>query len=287
MKIDGKAIAASLFTKLSKTVQKLQKKGITPHVAILLVGNDQASAAYVRQKELKASAIGAKATIYHLPEQTTEDMLLKKIQALSIDPTMHGIIVQRPLPKHINPKIINDATDPTKDIDAFCNQTLFDMPLAKAVFYTLEHIYYSEINKNNKDDRSYKKWLQTQSIIVIGKGETGGGPTIALLQKQGCRVNVIDSKTKNPEQQTKQADIIISTVGKEGIITASKIKKGVILLGVGMYRGTDGKLHGDYEEADIQNVASYYTPIPGGIGPINVAMLLQNLVYATEKQTSS
>lgn len=295
MRIDGKEIAAEIFTDLTRRVGELQKKNIVPHLVVVLVGNDPASESYVRQKDLKAKLIGAKASIVHLPSDISEKELLSTIEQFNNNNNVHGLIVQRPLPSHIKSHMVNQATDVNKDIDAFHKNSPFTMPLAAAVLKILEHV--QESIKSDKSTKSIKGetaspfdtsepfdtfplWLKSKNIVVVGKGETGGGPTIELLKKLGAHPHVIDSKTENAPLITEEADIIITTVGRDNVIRSENLKKGVVLIGVGMHKGDDGKLHGDYEEDDIKNTASFYTPIPGGVGPVNVAMLLKNLLDA-------
>lgn len=273
MKIDGKQIAQDIFEDLKTKVGELHKKNIIPHVAILLIGDDPASKAYVGQKEKKTKEIGAKASIYFLPNETTQDALIELINKLNNDPTIHGIIVQRPLPAHIDSETINQATSPLKDIDAFRKDATFPMPLPAAVLKIIESTYTGP---------SFEEWLKQQSIVVVGKGETGGGPIITMLKEMGITPQVIDSKTVDPDAVFANADIVISTVGKAGLLKPDRLKKGVLLVGVGMQKGEDGKLHGDYTEEEIKDIASFYTPIPGGVGPVNVAMLLDNLLLATQ-----
>ncbi|OGH18643.1 MAG: hypothetical protein A3F31_01550 [Candidatus Levybacteria bacterium RIFCSPHIGHO2_12_FULL_38_12] len=286
MKIDGKAIAREIFEELKIRVQNLKEQNIVPHLAIILVGDDPASVSYVNRKKKKGEEIGAAATMYNFPSNISTDTLLKLLKKLNEEPKIHGIIVQRPLPNHVDSELINQAVKPKKDIDAFRKDSPYLMPLASAVLKILEHIYSVISSASERSLASFemtKGWLKSQSIVVIGKGETGGGPVIAMLKKMGIQPCVIDSKTKNQELLTQNADIIISTVGKLNIIKSTELKKGVILIGVGMYKGIDDKLHGDYEEEDIKNIASFYTPVPGGVGPINVAMLLENLLQATKE----
>lgn len=298
MKIDGKAIASEIFDELTEQVTALKHKGITPHLVVILVGTDPASTAYVRQKDLKAQMIGAKATIVKLESEIENQELIDSIKRLNEDETVHGIIIQRPLPDHIDSEQVNQATDVSKDIDAFLPNSPFTMPLAAAVLEILQHVFIHGVDLvgdphrvpaanartsdggNERQDPKFIQWLQSKNIVVVGKGETGGGPTIELLKKHSIKPSVIDSKTENPKALLKQADIIISTVGKPGIIKPEDLKKGVILVGVGMHRGDDGKLHGDYDEEEIKDIAAFYTPIPGGVGPVNVAMLLKNLIQA-------
>jgi len=154
------------------------------------------------------------------------------------------------------------------------------MPLATAVLKILEKIHSST---PGVEPRNFINWLKSKKIVIIGKGETGGGPIIKMLKKINIEFKVIDSKTKTPEKFTKTADIVISAVGKPNILTAKMVKKGVILISVGLYRGKDKNLHGDYTEEKIKNIASFYTPTPGGVGPVNVICLLENLIQATRK----
>lgn len=286
MKIDGKHLGQKILEELKKQVSKLKTP---PHVAIVLVGNDPASASYVNQKIKKAEEVGIQSSVYRLPSTVSEKKLLLYLNDLNHLSTIHGIIVQRPLPKHIDSKKVDELTSPEKDIDGFNSQTKFPMPLPLAVMEILKQVHImssrtsktsvaiSEIASDSPRNDSFLPWLKKQNIVVIGKGETGGGPIIQYLKSMNINPIVIDSKTTNSEQITKNADIIITTVGKQGLIHKSNIKPGVILIGVGMSKGTDGKLHGDYNENEIKDIASFYTPIPGGVGPVNVAMLLKNL----------
>lgn len=280
MKIDGKAIAAHIFHDLQKQIDTLKQKNIIPHLAIILVGDNPASVSYVKRKKAKAEELRCSATIYHLQEETTENETLELINNLNDDPNVHGIIVQRPLPHSFNLERINQAVLPEKDIDAFHPDTPFEMPLAKAALLLLEYVY-----KQEKTTKTFTKWLQAKRIAVIGKGETGGGPIITLLKKYGVTPTIIDSKTHHPKDITKASDVIFSAVGKSNILTQDMLKNGVILISVGQHKQNDGKFHGDYEEQDVEHIASWYSPTPGGVGPVNVASLLQNLIEAVKKQT--
>ncbi len=277
MKIDGKAIAQELLDDLQKRVILLKEKNCIPHLAIILVGNDPASEAYVAQKQKKAEQIGMQATVIPLLATVSHEELLSEITTLNKNSFIHGVIVQRPLPKQIDGKEIDMAIDPKKDVDGFHKNSPFAMPLAEAVVKILQ------VAKTKAEDTSdFSTWLQKKRIVVVGKGETGGGPIITLLTKLGNKPEVIDSKTKNPNEQTKKANIIISAVGKTDVVKAENIENGVILVSVGLHREVDGKLHGDYEEEKIKNIASFFTPTPGGVGPVNVAMLLENVISAAE-----
>ncbi len=275
MKIDGKKIANKIIADLKKDIRSLKAKGIFPKLAIILVGDDPASVAYVKRKEIKAKEIGIKTVIKRFSPDISQESLLAAIQQFSKNNKTHGIIVQQPLPKHIDVEDIINSVAPEKDVDGFLENSKFEMPIANAVLEILINVY------NIKGGvAKVKDWLKAKKIVVIGKGETGGKPTINMLKKLGVKPQIIDSKTTNHELLTKKADIIISAVGKQNIITGNMIKKGVILISIGLSGGTDGKMHGDYEEQEIKDKASFYTPTPGGVGPINIAMLLKNLISA-------
>ncbi len=269
MRIDGRQIAAKIYEDLQERVGELEKKGVTPHLTVILVGNNPASVSYVSQKQKWAEHIGAKTTILNYPISIASVELQKKIHELNNDPTNHATLIQRPVPPHINIEKLELLVNPQKDIDGFHPNSPYTFPLALAIAKILEEIH---ILKKN------------QSIVVIGKGPTGGGPIIEHLTQLGLHPILIDSKTKNPDELTKKADIIISAVGKPSIISSQNIKKGATLIGVGIARDNNGKLHGDYDEQNIKNIAAFYTPTPGGVGPVNVAMLLYNLIETTKKQ---
>jgi methylenetetrahydrofolate dehydrogenase (NADP+)/methenyltetrahydrofolate cyclohydrolase len=280
MKIDGKAIAEEIFEELKKRVKKLQKEKIYPKLAIILVGTDPASLAYINQKEIKAKLMGTKTEMKPFPVNTSTSVLLKEIKKLNEDKKIHGIIVQQPLPKHVDVKKIINMIDPKKDVDGFHPDSHFQMPIVMAVLKILEKVYTSNPEIQNR----FIEWLKNKKIVAMGKGETGGKPVAQMFKKMKVAYDLIDSKTKNPEKITITADIIISAVGKPNILKPEMIKAGVILIGIGISRGKSAKLMGDYDQNEVKNIASFYTPTPGGIGPVNVAMLLKNTIAAAEKK---
>ncbi|MBF8249810.1 MAG: Bifunctional protein FolD [Candidatus Levybacteria bacterium] len=326
MKIDGKQIAQNILEDLKKQTEKLKEKNITPRLAIILVGNDPASIAYINQKELKAENVGIQTTIYNLDPATQNSELIKLINKLNQDKNVHGIIVQRPLPNQINKDEISLAVNPKKDVDGFNPNSQFQMPIAMAVLRILEEVYKTksearstkslpaklslakqagEINSNFQNSNvknvldfshfnfdivsnfefrysNFLSWLKSKKIVVMGKGETGGKPIINALQKLGIKPMLIDSKTMNHELLTKNADIIICAVGKANVLKPEMFKRGVILIGIGISRGESAKLMGDYDQNEVENIAAFYAPTPGGVGPVNVAMLLKNLILAAK-----
>ncbi|HYM65549.1 MAG TPA: bifunctional 5,10-methylenetetrahydrofolate dehydrogenase/5,10-methenyltetrahydrofolate cyclohydrolase [Candidatus Sulfotelmatobacter sp.] len=271
MKIDGKLIASEILLDLKKRVDVLKEKGITPHLYVILLINDDATLSYIKQKKLKSEEIGAKITIDESNPNVTTFELLDKIEKLNNDNTVHGIIVQRPLPKNLDEEKIKNAIIPEKDVDGFRIDSKFNAPVAEAVLKIVE----TAVENQNILD-----FLKSKKITVIGKGVTAGKPIINLFEKLNIKINIVDSKTKDKEKVLKESDIIISAVGKD-IVKKEELKQGVILVGVGMHTES-GKLKGDYNEEEIKDKVSFYTPTPGGVGPVNVAYLMKNLIETTE-----
>lgn len=276
MKIDGALLAQTLLENLKTEVSNLKQSNKTSMLAVILVGDDPASEAYVRQKKIKGESIGIQVSIFRYAKETTEKELLKKIEELNKDQHVSGIIIQQPLPRHINPEVLVTATNPQKDVDGFHPESKFSPPIAEAVLEILK-----EIAKQN--NFGIQEYLMGKTVVVVGKGPTGGTPIKEIFAENGVNTQVIDSKTPNPEEITGKADIIVSCVGKQGVLKKKNLKQGVVLISVGMSQGSDGRLHGDYNEEEIKDTASFYTPVPGGVGPVNVAMLLKNIIEASRK----
>lgn len=274
MIIDGKQIASGVLNDLKLRVEKLKTENIIPHLYIILLSDDGSSTSYVKQKILRGEEIGAKITLDRKNSDISTEKLLEIINNLNKDNLVHGIIVQRPMPATLNEEKIANSILPQKDIDGFNPNSKFDVPVALAIFKLLETIHKDNFNI----------WLKQQKICVIGKGITAGKPIAKSFEKIGIIPLIIDSKTNNRNEILKTADIIISTVGKKDIIKEPEIKNGVILIGVGLHKEEDEKFHGDFNEENIQNKALFYSPTPGGVGPVNVSMLLANLVKATENK---
>lgn len=277
MILDGKLIASEILGELKVRVDKLKKKGITPTLAVILMGDDASSIAYIRQKELKAKEIGAQIQIYKFDASVTESEIETLVKKLDADKNIHGIILQRPSPKQVNVNKLVEFISPQKEVDGFEIDSPYEIPVAKAVFVMLEKAF-----ENLKLEQDFISWHKTKNIAVLGKGETAGMPIINTFIKLGIDSKVIDSKTQNREELIKNADILISAVGKINIIDTSLLKKGVILIGVGLSTNNEGKTRGDFDMEKASEIASFYSPTPGGVGPVNVASLMKNLVEATE-----
>ena len=281
MKFDGKALALNIYEDLHQRVITLQKNNVTPHMAVMLVGDNPASVAYIAQKKKWAKFIGASVTEIHYPIETSTEQILKTIHDLNENRSVHGIIVQRPLPDHIDKDKTTTTTNPAKDIDGFHPDTTFVIPVAAAVVRILQEIYAEEKHSHN----DFFDWLKATPIVAVGKGDTAGKPIIEYLHTLDVNPVIVDSKTTNPDEIIKHASIIISSVGRKNVISKDTIKPGAILIGVGITKDREEGTIGDYDMNAIADIASVYTPTPGGVGPVNVAYLLDNLVTAAEKQT--
>lgn len=275
MLIDGKQIAAEVLQDLKSRVENLKKRGVFPKLAVVLMGDEKSSAIYVRQKELKAKEIGATVEIFKFDETVTNNEVETLVKKLNADLKIHGIILQRPTPKQIEIEKLEQLISSNKEVDGFGVNPTYEVPVAQAVLLMI---------KKTCGKKEFLNWLGSKNIVVLGKGETAGGPIINLLTRKGFSPTIIDSKTINKDSLLQNADIVISAVGKQNIINSSNLKKGAILIGVGMHM-EKGRLCGDYREKEIANIASFYTPTPGGVGPVNVSMLLKNLIEATEKSS--
>lgn len=308
MKIDGKAIAEKILEDLTRKVILLKKKGIVPTLAVILIGDNPASLSYIKQKQKTAERIGAKLILRHQTSDIRRQTLQDTIQQYNDDKSIHGIIVQRPLPKEssIDASVLLKV-NPQKDVDGFVSHSPFPVPVAKATITILNEIF--QLSRHSREDGNptqkswipdrarlaeskrvgddkkndgFENWLHQQSIAILGRGETAGKPIADYLARKQCATSTIHSQTPRPQELIRHADIVISCVGKDRVVTKDMIKPKSILISVGIWRDSEGKLHGDYEEEDIKDVASFYTPTPGGVGPINVACLMQNLVEAAK-----
>lgn len=298
MVIDGKKIASIIYDDLKKRALLLKQQGVTPHLIVILIGNDPASVAYVNQKKKWSEEIGILFSLVHYNQSIAKEELLQAIHHVNQDSSVHGIIIQRPIPQQIDQDQLLQIIDPQKDVDGFHPTSPFEVPVAQAVWKILEEIYKETKGPQGTKDPNeeispgtfgpfissgpFLEWLHSKNIVVVGKGETAGKPVIDFLKKQNLSTRIIDSKTENPELIMQSADILISAVGKPGIISANNLKQGAILIGVGITKDGEESLQGDYNEEEIKNIVSFYTPTPGGVGPVNVAYLLTNLIKAAE-----
>lgn len=268
-------------------IKNLLEKGVTPKIAIVTIGPEKAWQIYVGRKIKFADENNIEKVLVSLANPT-EEVLIGEIQQLNENPSIHGIIVQRPLPKEFDNNRIINAVKREKDIDGFRADSPFEVPVWMAILRVLEEIQELEAEGGHwlEQGFSIEVFLDGQNIVVIGKGESGGKHIIEGFTKLGMNPIVIDSATKAPEKILSQADIIVSAVGKK-VINPENLKNGVVLIGVGINRGEDEKLHGDYEVEEIKDIASYYTPTPEGIGPLNLTYLFKNLLEASSRNNTT
>lgn len=278
MVVDGRALAEKIHEKLREETEALKTSGTTPHIAIVTFKTSEAAwASYVGQKIKLAQNLGAKASLTELQTDSKEEFK-ETMKRLNSNPNIHGIIVQRPFPETFDKQMVIESVVPEKDIDGFRKDSNFEYPIWRAVEYIVRHAARLD------GASSLDMWLKGKNVVVVGKGETGGLPMIEGMRGLGVKPQIVDSKTENREEILKKADLIICAAGRSGVVRPEEIKKGVVLIGIGMHREEDGKLHGDYEAQEIEQIASYYTPIPGGVGPVNVAFLFMNLLNAAKQQ---
>ena len=275
--IDGKVISASVKERVKGEVAKLNQKGITVGLAVIIVGEDPASKVYVSNKKKACEALGIISREYALPENTTEQELLDLIKELNADPEINGILCQLPLPKHLDEKLIINSIDPEKDVDAFHPVNVGKIMIGDFYFLpstpagVMEMLEYEGIDVTGKN------------CVVIGRSNIVGKPMNMLLLHKNGTVTICHSKTKNLAEICKNADILVAAVGRPNFVTADMVKDGAVVIDVGINR-VDGKLCGDVDFENVKDKVSAITPVPGGVGPMTIAMLMQNTLTAAKKQ---
>ncbi|MBI4064884.1 bifunctional 5,10-methylenetetrahydrofolate dehydrogenase/5,10-methenyltetrahydrofolate cyclohydrolase [Candidatus Gottesmanbacteria bacterium] len=285
MKIDGKAIADRILNTLADKVVVLKNRGIVPTLAVIQVGDNPSSTTYILQKKKAADRIGARIIHTKFPTDVTVDEINKTIERYNNDVSIHGLIVQHPLPDTLGKSIVLHSAILSKDVDGFLQKSPYPVPVAQAVLTILEEVFKGEKEKGNVNEVSFEVWLKNQPVAVLGRGETAGKPIFTSLENRGCATSLIHSQTPDPSEVTKKMTIVVSCVGKERVITKEMVTPKTILIGVGLWRDRGGKLRGDYNEGEIKDVVAYYTPTPGGVGPVNVSCLMQNVLLASSSST--
>lgn len=277
--IYGKEVAQQLRAEMKTVVEKMKANGINPHLTVILVGDDPASHSYVRGKEKASQEIGIASKVIKMPEETTEEALLDTIHTLNSDDTVHGILVQLPLPKHIDEERVIAAIAPEKDVDGFHPINVGKMILGQDTF--LPCTPHGIIKLLEAIDAE----IEGKHVVVIGRSNIVGKPMGQLLLNWHATVTYCHSRTKNLKAITQLADILIVAVGRANMIDASYVKEGAIVIDVGVNRTADGKLTGDVDFASVKEKASYITPVPGGVGPMTITMLLDNTIKAAQRLT--
>ena len=268
--IDGKAIAAGLYEEMQREVAELEKTyGRRPGLTVIIVGEDPASQVYVRNKEISAKKVGFVSDVIRLPEQTPQDELLAVIARLNADPTVDGILVQLPVPKQIDKDAVIAAVSPEKDVDGF-----FGMKSG----FTMKQGYVAPCTPRACIHliKAIGETIEGKHALVVGRGELVGNPVATLLLNENATVTIAHSRTRNLGEIARTADILIAAVGKPKMITADMIKPGAVVLDVGVSRDADGKISGDVDFEAAKDVAGWITPVPGGVGPMTIAMLIRN-----------
>ena len=276
--LDGKALSAQCKESIRKQVEELAAKGCRPGMAVVLVGENPASKVYVRNKEKDCQECGIYSAMYHLPEETTEKELLELLDTLNHDTSIHGILVQLPLPKQINSQRVIEAIDPAEDVDAFHPTNVGYLTQGMPRFAPCTPAGIIKLMEAYQIDPAGKH------CVVIGRSNIVGKPMALLLLQRNGTVTICHSGTKDLKEQTLQADILVSAVGKTGFVTADMVKEGAVVIDVAMNRNAEGKLCGDVDYAAVSQKASAITPVPGGVGPMTRVMLLENTLTACRQQ---
>ncbi len=278
--IDGVKLAAVIREDVAKRAAALTKQGVKPGLAVILVGQDPASQVYVKNKVAACEKAGLHSVLEQYPADMTQEALLSRIQTLNADRTIHGILVQLPLPKHIDAHRVIETIAAEKDVDGFhvsnAGLLMTGTPLFRPCTpYGVMKMLESE-----------QAALRGAVAVVVGASNIVGKPMAMLLQSAGATVTICNSKTRDLAWHTRNADIVVVATGKPGMVTGDMIKPGAIVIDVGINRGADGKLCGDVDYASAKEVAGAITPVPGGVGPMTIAMLLVNTIEAAERVQS-
>lgn len=274
--ISGKAVSAAVKERIAAETQELKKLGVTPGLAVVIVGDDPASRIYVDNKKKDCVQVGFYSEEHALPAQTTMDELLRLIDRLNRDDKIHGILVQLPLPEHLDQRAVLEAIDPSKDVDAFHPSNVGRIMIGDYRFLPCTPAGVMEMLASENIPVAGK------NCVVIGRSNIVGKPMAMLLLHQNGTVTICHSRTKNLADICRQADILVAAVGKAGFVTADMVKPGAVVIDVGMNRNADGKSCGDVDFAAVEPVASYITPVPGGVGPMTRAMLMKNTLTAAK-----
>ena len=276
--IDGKAVSTRIKEGLKQEVTALKEKGINPVLAVIIVGDDPASRVYVNNKKKACEEIGVYSEEYALPAESTQEQLLELIDTLNTRTDISGILVQLPLPKHIDEKTVINAINPKKDVDAFHPVNVGKIMIGNFDFLPCTPAGVMELIRLTGIEVAGKE------CVVVGRSNIVGKPLAQCLLNKNATVTICHSRTKNLKELTKQADILIAAIGKAKFVTEDMVKEGATVIDVGINRMDDGKLLGDTDFENIKDKVSYITPVPGGVGPMTIAMLMHNVVKAAKQQ---
>lgn len=278
IRIDGKVISTQIKDELKEKVAQLKAEGTEVTLAVIQVGNDPASSVYVGNKKKACEYIGVRSLAYELPEETTQQELLDIIAELNNRADVNGILVQLPLPKHFNEEEVLLAISPLKDVDGFHPENVGNLSIGRKGFVSCTPAGVIELLKRTGIE------MEGKECVVLGRSNIVGKPMSMLMLRENATVTVCHSRTKNLKEITKRADILIVAIGKPRFVTADYVKEGATVIDVGIHRGADNKLCGDVDFAEVEPIAGAITPVPGGVGPMTIAMLMKNCVESVELQ---
>lgn len=276
--IDGKAVSLKVKENVRNEVSELREKGIETALAVIIVGNDPASKVYVGNKKKACEFCSIRSVEYALDEQTTQEELLSLIDKLNDDESINGILCQLPLPKHLDENAVIERISSEKDVDCFSNENVGKLWTGSYTFKPCTPAGVMELLK------AYDINVEGKNCVVIGRSNIVGKPMAALLLEKNATVTVCHSRTKNLKEVCRNADLIVAAVGRAGFVTADMVKEGAVVIDVGINRNENGKLCGDVDFENVKEKASFITPVPGGCGPMTIAVLMQNTLSALKKQ---
>lgn len=275
--IDGKAISAQIREEARQKAKDLKKNGVEPALAVILVGENPASKVYVRNKKKACDFVGIRSLSYELPEETREEELLALIGRLNEDAACHGILVQLPLPAHIHEQAVIEAISPAKDVDGFHPVSVGEMCIGQPGFLPCTPAGILELLKRSGVA------IEGKNCVIIGRSNIVGKPMALLLLRENGTVTVTHSRTRDLKEVCRQADILIVAIGRARLVNREYVKEGAVVIDVGMNRDEEGRLCGDVDYEDVFPVCSAITPVPGGVGPMTIAMLMHNCLIAAER----
>ncbi len=276
--IDGKKVSQDVKDELKEKVSKLKKEGIEISLVVILVGSDPASQVYVRNKEIACEYVGINSRTYNLPETTSQKELLELVEELNKDDKVNGILIQLPLPEHIDEDLVIKTISPLKDVDGFHPENVGKLSIGQAGFVSCTPAGIIKLLQY------YNIEIEGKNCVVVGRSNIVGKPMAMLLLRENGTVTICHSKTKDMKSITKQADILIAAIGKTKFINKDYLKEGSIVIDVGMNRDENGKLCGDVDFDNVKDHVKAITPVPGGVGPMTIAMLLENCVESVKIQ---
>ncbi|AVQ36542.1 bifunctional methylenetetrahydrofolate dehydrogenase/methenyltetrahydrofolate cyclohydrolase FolD [Staphylococcus kloosii] len=272
--LDGKQIAKDYRQKLKEEVESLKEQGFTPKLSVILVGNDGASQSYVNSKKKAAEKLGMISEIVHLDESTSEEEVLNELKRLNEDDSVSGILVQVPLPKQVSEQKIIESINPDKDVDGFHPTNIGKLYIDEQTFVPCTPLGIMELLSHADIE------IEGKEAIIIGRSHIVGQPVYKLLLQKNATVTIMHSKTKDMHSHLKNADIIVSAVGQPGIVSKDDVKEGAVVIDVGNTPDENGKLKGDVDYEDVKEIAGAITPVPGGVGPMTITMVLNNTLLA-------